>query len=248
MDSKMNNLSAVVITKNESHNIEDCIASLQSVSDDIIVVDCGSTDNTVALAESLGARVFQREWTGYSDQKNFGNKQAIHDYVLSLDADERLSIEVAKSINQEFENPSHKAYALPFLTAWKGKLIKHGAWGNDWHVCLFCKNEIEWVGRGIHEGLDTKGLPIKRLHGFVYHYTADKNIDYRNKMTRYAQEFAAANKIKNKRFPFWKKYVSSIARFFSDYVFKRGFLDGRAGWEIVKEDVRYTFLKYKLSE
>ncbi len=120
MDSKMNNLSAVVITKNESHNIEECIASLQSVSDDIIVVDCGSTDNTVALAESLGARVFQREWTGYSDQKNFGNEHAIHDFVLSLDADERLSIEVAKSINQEFE--IHRTRLMPCLFLLLGKV------------------------------------------------------------------------------------------------------------------------------
>lgn len=241
-------ISAVVICRNEEKNILRCIRSLRPLCDDIIIVDSGSTDQTVQIAESEGAKVYHRNWTGYSDQKNYGNALARHDFIISIDADEELSEELRNNIRKEFSNPLHSAYEFDFLTSWNDKFIRHGGWIPDAHIRLFDKTKIQWGSKGVHEELLLNGLPSKKIKGYVLHYTASNRSYYRSKMDRYAQEFAS-NKLKlGKRSPAWKKYISSGFRFFRDYILKRGFLEGQAGWEIAAEEARYTYLKYKWSE
>jgi glycosyltransferase involved in cell wall biosynthesis len=248
MENSNSKISAVVICFNEERNIERCINSLLTLTNDIIIVDSGSTDNTLFLAKSLGARVFERVWTGYSDQKNFGNEQAKGDFILSIDADECISEQLSESILEEMKMPTASVYEFEFLTAWSGRFIKHGGWIPDRHCRLFDKTKIKWGSKGVHEELLLDGLKAKRLKGFVFHHTAESRLDYRDKMTRYAQEFAANKKRVGTIVPFWKKYVSAFFRFVRDYLLKRGFLEGNAGWEIAVEETRYTFLKYKWSE
>lgn len=241
-------LSAVVICLNESNNIARCIRSLKMVTDDIVVVDSGSTDDTVAIAMSLGARVVYREWTGYSAQKNYGNTLCRHRFVLSLDADECLGEELAHNIRKEMLTPTHDAYTIDFLTAWKDKIIRFGAWAKDRHCCLFDRYKIGWNTDGVHEGLALNGIPVKHIPGVAYHYTTRDRMEYRAKMSRYARAFADHRKAIHKHTPVWKKYTSTIARFCKDYILKGGFLEGQAGWQIAFEEARYTFLKYKWSE
>lgn len=248
MVQKRNRVSAVVICLNEEKNIVRCIESLKQVTDDIIVVDSGSTDNTLMLAQKMGARIYFRAWTGYSDQKNFGNEQALHQFVLSIDADECISTELAANILSEFEDPKNAVYEFDFLTSWGNKFIHHGGWVPDRHCRLFDKTKIQWGCKGVHEELLLNRHKPKRLPGYIFHYTAENREHYRAKMKKYADEFAVNNKREQKHFPFWKKYVSTGFRFSKDYITKRGFLEGRAGWEIAVEEARYTYLKYKFSE
>lgn len=242
------NLSAVVITFNEERNIARCLTALQQVTEDIIVVDSGSSDNTLKIATEMGARVFSRAWTGYADQKNFGNEQARHDYILSVDADEVISFELAFQIGEAMKHEPATVYELDFLTSWGDKFIRHGGWVPDRHCRLFDRRKICWDSKGVHEFLRMEGFRPERLSGYVFHYTAADKANYRLKMDRYAREFADA-RLATKHFsPFWKKFSSAGFRFFRDYILKRGFLEGRAGWEIAREEARYTWLKYKWSE
>jgi glycosyltransferase involved in cell wall biosynthesis len=241
-------ISAVVICKNEEQNIARCIKSLQQVTNDIVVVDSGSIDNTIAIAESLGARCFYHAWEGYSNQKNYGNSLALHDYIISIDADEEISEGLAKSINVEMKNPDRDAYELNFLTSYQNKFVYYGSWNPDRHVRIFKKSKISWGEAGVHEELILKGAVVKRLKGYIHHYTAHSRQYYRTKLTRYAQEFAHNKQCKNQRSLALKKYISASFRFIKDYVFYRGFLDGKAGLDIALEEARYTYLKYKWSE
>ncbi|MGC4058197.1 MAG: glycosyltransferase family 2 protein [Chitinophagaceae bacterium] len=241
-------LSAVVITRNEAANIARCIQSLRQVTVDIVVVDSGSTDRTREIAEEMGARVFHRDWTGYADQKNFGNEKALHDYILSIDADECLSFELAFQIQEAMKQPKAAVYEMDFLTSWGDHFIRHGGWVPDRHCRLFDKRRIRWVSEGVHEYLAMDGHTPQKIEGYVFHYTAANKQTYREKMNRYAREFAEARSNARRYSPFWKKYTSAGFRFLRDYVLKRGFLEGRAGWEIACEEARYTWLKYRWSE
>lgn len=241
-------LSAVVISFNEEKNIARCITALQQVSDDIIIVDSGSADDTLKIAAAMGARVFSRAWTGYADQKNFGNDQAKHDYILSIDADEVVSFELAFHINEAMKHPQSAVYELDFLTSWGDRFIKHGGWVPDRHCRLFDRRRIRWESSGVHEYLNMDGATPELLPGYVFHYTAADKVAYRLKMDRYAREFADGRLAAHRFSPFWKKYTSSGFRFFRDFVLKRGFLEGKAGWEIAVAEARYTWLKYKWSQ
>lgn len=242
------NLSAVIISFNEERNIARCINALQALTQDIVVVDSGSSDDTIRIATEMGARVFSRAWTGYADQKNFGNAQARHDYILSIDADEVVSFELAFHISEAMKEPRALVYELDFLTSWGERFIRHGGWVPDRHCRLFDRRKIRWESRGVHEYLQMDGYQPELLPGYVFHYTAADKSAYRVKMNRYAREFADARLAEGRFSPCWKKYTSAGFRFFRDFILKCGFLEGRAGWEIACEEARYTWLKYRWSQ
>jgi glycosyltransferase involved in cell wall biosynthesis len=241
-------LSAVVICQNEEKNIASCIRSLQLVTDDVIIIDSGSEDDTIAISKAMNARVYQHSWQGYAKQKSIGNKYALHDFILSLDADEELSPSLAQAITREMENPCHDAYELKFRNFYEGKLVRHGGWSHNTHVRIFRKSRIGWDESLVHEKLSLDGIKVKTLAGHVHHYTASSRNFLRTKLTRYAEEFAQHRISRNQYSPSWKKYISTVFRFVKEYLFKLGFLDGRAGWQIAFEEANYTFLKYKWSE
>lgn len=246
---KPQKISAVIICWNEEQNIVRCIQSLLPLTDDIVVVDSGSSDNTVLYARILGARVFEREWTGYADQKNFGNGQALHPYILSLDADECISPELAGSIRSEMDNPGSAVYAFGILGSWAGRFVYRGNWYPGRHCRLFDKRKISWgVDQAAHEALLIDGYSPKRLEGQVYHYPARTRKEYREKKIRSAIAFAHSRK-KEQRFSFfWEKYLHTAACFLNGYLFRLGILEGKAGWEIACEEARGAFLKYKWSQ
>ena len=236
----------MVIVHNEASKIGDCIKSLRQLTDDIVVVDSFSTGATVHICNELNVRVFQQKWLGYSQQKNFGNAQAQHDWVISIDADERISGELAIHIQQIFEQePKADAYNLDFLTHFCGKAIHFGGWNPESHVRIFNKKIINWNTDAVHEGLTLQPQhKIEKLRGKVLHYTVGTPQAYMDKTEKYSSLFAEKSKSLGKKASFWKIYLSPITRFIKEYCLKLGFLDGKEGLFIAKENARYTYLKY----
>ncbi|WP_229598241.1 glycosyltransferase family 2 protein [Runella aurantiaca] len=243
----MTSLSAVIITVNQEKKIAKTIEALKALTNDIVVVDSGSTDLTRKVARAAGANVLERPWTGYSEQKNFGNQWAKYDWILSVDDDEVVSPELIESIKQAFTPaPEADAYDLPFRTVFAGKLIRFGGWNPESHVRIFNKKKIQWNTDAVHEGLTLKPEHIvKKLTGYVHHYTVDTPEQFIDKTDRYSTLFAEKGRKIGKKASFIKVYLSPAFRFLVEYIFKFGFLDGYYGWFIAKENARYTYLKYK---
>lgn len=242
-------LSVVVIALNEEKRIGDCLSSVAGLSDDIVVVDAGSTDATAAIAVRHGARVLRRAWTGFSDQKNFGDDAARHDWILSLDADERVTPRLAAALRSEFSlGPRHDAYALKFRSHLGPYPVRFGAWNPEWHVRLFDRRRFRWNADEVHEGLrGDPGATEGRLPGLVLHFTADSRAELAAKGERYGRLFAGKLR-RQGRHPSWVKvWLNPPARFLRDYVLRAGVLDGAAGLAIAWEAARYTHLKYRLA-
>jgi Glycosyl transferase family 2 len=166
-------ISAVIITKNEAAHIARCIQSLLPLTDDIIIIDSGSTDNTADVCKAFPVRFEVKAWQGFSAAKNYGNSLAKYHYILSIDGDEEVSEEMQESIRKLMQQPIHQAYDLPFLTNFCGRWIKHGAWYPETHLRIFDKNIIQWQG-DIHEKLvipstATIGKVKKGIHPSLYH-------------------------------------------------------------------------------
>jgi glycosyltransferase involved in cell wall biosynthesis len=241
-------LSVVIISRNQAQKIKATIASVKSLSDDIVVVvDASTTDGTQSVAGRMGARTFVESWKGYSAQKNFGNAQAKHDWVLSIDDDEVVSETLAESIKQSFsQNIDFDALDLPFRTVFCGKQIRFGGWNPESHIRIFNKKHIDWNADMVHEGLTiTPNHRVLKLNGYVYHHTVDTLEAFYEKTDRYSQLFADKAIKKGKKAGIIKTYLSPVFRFIREYFFKFGFLDGYYGWVIAKENARYTYLKYK---
>ncbi|MDZ4667284.1 MAG: glycosyltransferase family 2 protein [bacterium] len=241
-------LSIVIITRNEAANIARSIASVLPVSNDIVVVDSESTDNTVQIAKSLGATVIVNPWEGYSKQKNIGNAQAKYDYIFSIDADESFSPELREELIALFAQKEMKPlYRVNLINHYCGKPIKHGAWYPDWHYRLFDKRQMHWTETDdVHEGLNwNKSTPKALLKEHLYHFTTQNDDFYLQKMEQYAQLFASKMRAKGKSGGLIKANSSAFFRFFKEYFLQYGFLDGMAGLKIAKAHFIYTYKKYK---
>ncbi|HTF82693.1 MAG TPA: glycosyltransferase family 2 protein [Cytophagales bacterium] len=240
----MSNISIVIITYNEEEALENTIKIARRLSDDVIVVDSFSTDKTIDIARFYGAKIFQRKWEGYSKQKNFGNRQAINDYVLSLDADEVMSEALIKSIRGIMDAPNHDAYKFVRTNIFFGKKIKYGSNKKENVIRLFNKNKITWNGDLVHEGLELNGASVGQLEGELLHYTAKDTNDYLIKSNKYSTLFAEQQYRKNKKPNFIKIYLSPIYTFIREYIFKLGLLDGFEGYFLARQSANYCFLKY----
>jgi glycosyltransferase involved in cell wall biosynthesis len=236
-------ITATVITLNEEHNIA---AALESISwaDEIIVVDSESTDRTVDIARRFTDRVFVRPWPGYSAQKNFAASQAANDWIFSLDADERVSDELAREIETLKTGGEHQAdgFEMPRLTFYLGRWIKHSGWYPDYKLRLYNRNRARWRGEFVHEALDVDG-EVKRLSSNILHYTVRDASEHHLRMDRYTtlaaqQAFAQAG-----RASLGTTLFSPLAVFLRSYFFKLGFLDGIQGLAIARFAAHYEFLK-----
>ena len=236
-------LSVVIITFNEGHHIAKCLKAAQAVSDEIVVIDSGSTDNTVEVCMAYGARVITNPWCGYSEQKNLGNAQASFDWILSLDADEVLNEDLIRSILIWKRNP--RAASFKRLTNYCGTFIKHGGWYPDIKVRLFNKQETHWEGT-IHEvlhGLSKENTYL--LEGDCLHYSyysVDQHYAQAEKFTTIQAKDLFQH---GKKSPWLKRVFSPISKFMVDYFFRLGFLDGQAGFTVARISAYATFLKYK---
>jgi glycosyltransferase involved in cell wall biosynthesis len=237
----MANFSAVIIANNEELHIRDCISSLLKVTNDIVLVDSGSTDKTVEIAKELGARVFNYEFKGYGANKNFGNKQAKYDWIISLDGDEVLSSKLIDEINYLIPKSKH-VYALNSLVNYGGSWIKHSGWYPKYKNRIFNRKESSWNDAMVHEDLTPlHDKTIVKLSGDILHYSYESYLEHRKKAIQYgklkALEWDRVGQIPG---PF-KKWGSPLFAFLKSYLIQKGFLDGKAGLHIAK----MNYLQYR---
>ncbi|MDF2456923.1 MAG: glycosyltransferase family 2 protein [Cytophagaceae bacterium] len=238
-------ISAVIITKNEEAHIARCIRSLLPLTDDIIIIDSGSTDNTAGICKQFPVTFEVKAWQGFSTAKNYGNSLAKYNYILSIDGDEELSADMQQAIGELMKNPTHQAYDLPFLTNFCGKWIRHGAWYPESHIRLFDKNLVKWEG-DIHEKLiiTSNATTGKIKKGYIHHYTISNLKEYIEKINHYTSLHAEDMHKRGKKASFVKLYIAPYFSFFRDYIIKLGILDGYHGYTIAKQSANYVFLKY----
>jgi glycosyltransferase involved in cell wall biosynthesis len=236
-------ISATIIAHNESAQIARAIRSL-SCADEVVVVDSGSTDDTVRVAQSCGARVVTHSWEGFAGQKNFASSQTQHDWILSLDADEELDAAANKSVLQ-WKNctPNADGYQFARRAQYLGRWIYHSGWYPDYKVRLFDRRKGQWQGAYVHESVEVAGR-VETLSGEILHYTCDSLAEHAQRIEFYtdlaAQEMADRG-----------EHVSAIGRvlsppwvFMNTYFFRLGILDGSQGFTIARMAARYVSRKH----
>lgn len=246
----MQAVSVIIICKNEASVIGNTLRSLDGLTDDIIVYDNGSTDNTLAIAGQFRARVHQGSWQGFGKTKSAANSLAKYSWVLSLDADESIDDELKQSLmNLQFSDEKI-VYDLQFKNFLGSKLLKHGEWGNDSHIRLFNRKIVHWNDALVHESLVMPlDIKVKRLKGFVLHQTMKDLNDYAQKMVHYAMLNAEKYYREGKKYSWFGIWLSPGVNFLNYYILRLGFLDGYEGYVCAKMTAYYTFLKYaKLRE
>jgi glycosyltransferase involved in cell wall biosynthesis len=233
-------ITATIITLNEQDRIGEAIASL-SCCDEVVVVDSGSTDRTREIASARGARVITRAWEGYSRQKNFAAEQAKHDWILSIDADERLSIELADEIVKAFSDACGlAAFSMPRRAFYMGRWIRHSGWYPDRKVRLYDRRRCRWEGDYVHEGMKVDG-PVGRLHGDLFHFPYRDWNDHVARVEKYTQLAAEAARSAGRRGSFVKLVLAPPLAFLKGFFLHAGFLDGWRGLAIAYMGARYVF-------
>jgi len=235
-------LSLVVITLNEERNIERCIRSVPFAKE-IIVVDSFSEDKTVKIAETLGAKVIQRKFTGYRDQKQFAMEQAKESWILSLDADEALSPDLKRELPHLLLRQDADGFRIPRCSFHLNKWIRHGGWYPDYQNRLFKRGLGKWVGGEVHEHLEISGVVVTLEHDlqhFVFSGLSDQ-IDTNNEFSSLG---AKDLKAKGESFSILKLVFRPMGKFLESYFWKRGFLDGAPGLIIALGAAQSLFLRY----
>lgn len=241
-------ISATIITRNEAANIARAIRSLDC-ADEILVIDSGSTDETVKIAAELGARTITHAWEGFAAQKSFAVREATHDWVLSLDADEELNEEARAAIREwKQSTPDAEAYRFARRAQYLGRWILHSGWYPDWKIRLFHRNKAHWAGDFVHESVVAEGQ-VETLNGEILHYTCDSLADHRTRIEFYTGLAAREMFERGQRVGLARKLLAPPWVFINTYFLRLGVLDGVAGFLIAWMAARYVRRKFqKLAE
>jgi glycosyltransferase involved in cell wall biosynthesis len=243
-------LSVLIITFNEERNIRDCLESVKEFADEIVVLDSYSTDDTEKICSEYDVKFLQHKFDGYVEQKNRVLEEAQYDYILSLDADERISAELQQEIKKLKENPTYEAYQFNRITFYNGRWIKHSGWYPDIKIRLWKKGIGRWGGRNPHDRFEMKkATKVKHLKGDILHYSFYSIEEHLNQTNKFSTIGAQALFEEGKNAHFLKLYFSPLIKFMRDYIKNMGFLDGVQGLTICRINALGTYLKYaKLKE
>jgi glycosyltransferase involved in cell wall biosynthesis len=237
-------ISAILITYNEESDLPEALTSLHGVADEIVVVDSGSTDRTCEIAQELGARVVSRPFTNFGEQKNFAAAEAAHDWVLSLDADERLSAELRAAIaGWKQTEPDCVAYQVNRKPNYLGRWIRHSGWYPEYCVRLYRRDCARFVG-ALHESVQVQGR-AGRLPGDLLHYTIRSLREHYAKMEAFTTRAAEDLYARGRRHWRGGMWFAAPWTLLQRFVFQLGFLDGYRGALIAWTSARYVWLKYR---
>lgn len=239
----MEKLTVVILTKNESANIVDCIANAKKVSEDVLVIDSGSADDTVQLAKTAGARVVYRKWDeDFAAQRNFALENTDAEWILYLDADERLDKKLIASVKDAVAVNKDECYEMKRINCALGYPFQHGVYGPDKVTRLFKRGHFQYVNK-IHEHAECAD-PCKMLSGEILHYTTPTWEQVWQKTEQYTTIWAENVFANGKRTNILQAYIHAIGGFLKVYLFQLGILDGVMGWKVSVHHVKYTYMKY----
>jgi glycosyltransferase involved in cell wall biosynthesis len=240
---KVPKVSATIITLNEAEHIAPAIDSV-SWADEIVVVDCGSSDGTLDIARARGARVSARAWTGYVDQKNHAASIASHDWIFSLDADERVTPELAAEITSRLATePPRGAYRVPRVTFYLGRWIRTTDFYPDYQARLYDRRAARWRGGLVHESVQADG-EVGYLRGELQHYSFRDLSDHVARVNHYSTLAAQQLHADGRRATALHLLAHPPAAFLRNYLLRRGVLDGSAGLLISIVNAYSVFLKF----
>ncbi|XDD47261.1 glycosyltransferase family 2 protein [Leptospira sp. WS39.C2] len=237
-------LSCAIITLNEEDNLSRTLKAISFI-DDIVVVDSGSTDDTVKIAKSFGARVYNRKFQNYADQKNFAITKTKHNWVLAIDADEVVSPDLKEEILAVFSKKQldTKGFLIPRSTYYLGKWIRFGGYYPNYQMRLFQKSEGQFSGGLVHERVKLNGIPTK-LKNPLFHYSYKNISDHLKFIDRYSSLFAEEEFRKGKRCSIFWAFMKGCFKGFYMYWIRLGILDGKQGFVLALLGFYYNFLKY----
>lgn len=235
-------MSAVLITLNAASQLDACLQSL-AFCDEIVVVDSGSTDGTLELAQQHGARVIRTEWRGFGPQKQFAVEQAANDWVLCVDADERVSDELRLSIETALQVPAASAFCFPRCNHFLGRYLRHGEGYPDLSLRLFNRRDASWSNDPVHEKVVAHGAVVQ-LRGDLMHDSAESLDSYLAKQNRYTTLAAQTALAAGRRGSAAQMLLSPLLRFVKFYFIRRGFLDGLPGLVHILIGCGNSFVKY----
>ncbi|WP_419964338.1 glycosyltransferase family 2 protein [Pantoea vagans] len=237
-------LSVVMIAKNEAELLPDCLASV-IWADEIIVLDSGSSDDSVEIATQAGAQVYQSDdWQGYGIQRQRAQGYATGDMILMIDADERVSPELRAAIEQVLvAPPSRTVYSLGRSNLFLGRFMRHSGWYPDLVMRLYPRT-FRYNDNLVHESLQSDGASVVALPGDLQHLTCRDLIAFQRKQLAYAEAWATERHQRGKRCGLFSVFSHTLGAFVKTLLLRAGFLDGKQGWILAVVNAQYTFNKY----
>ncbi|WP_159990511.1 glycosyltransferase family 2 protein [Pelistega ratti] len=243
----MPSIAAALIVKNEEKDLAACLDTVKDWVDEIIIVDSGSTDNTPTIAEKYGAKFYiHTDWQGFGKQRQLAQQYVTSDYVLWLDADERITEILKKSIQYAIEKDENNViYALSRQSEFFGKMIYHSGWYPDYVTRLYKTKDTHYSDDLVHESvIIPPHFRVQKLKGTLLHYTYKDLQHYLYKASSYGKAWADQREKKGKTTSLFSAFNHSLARFIRLYILKKGFLDGKHGFLLAVLSAYSTFIKY----
>ncbi|WP_283604155.1 glycosyltransferase family 2 protein [Serratia proteamaculans] len=243
--SARKSLSVVIIAKNEAGLLPDCLRSVDW-AEEIVMLDSGSQDESVAVAESLGAKVFTHiDWQGFGKQRQLAQSYASHDYILMIDADERVTPELRQSIEQTLAAPDdNQVYSCARRNLFLGRFMRHSGWYPDRVNRLYANQRYRYNDNLVHESLTINGAKVVPLSGDLLHLTCRDFFAFQRKQLRYAEEWANQRHQAGKRCGYLSILTHTLGAFCKTWLLRAGFLDGKQGLLLAVVNAQYTFNKY----
>lgn len=240
----MPKLSVIIITRNEENHISECLASV-AWCDEIIVVDSGSTDNTIALCQSFTDKVFViDDWLGFGCQKNRALAKATNEWVLSIDADERVTEALQQEMKQAIHDSTETAFRIPRQSRYCGRWIKHSGWVPDYVIRLFRRDCARFSDDIIHEKVQILQGDIGTLKTPLLHYSFQSLEEVLDKINIYSSANAQKHYVQGKKSSLTKAIFHGLWAFVRTYVLQAGFLDGREGFMLAVSNAEGTYYRY----